>query len=758
MKIIIKIVLIFNFILFANYSVSSNEWHHSSGTYKSERYSTDDQIDSNNIKDLKVIWAYSSGQVRTRSPVQSTPIYTGTKLISVSLDSVYALNPDDGSLIWEVFPSKTTNYGVEDSAKGITFYKEKTPKIFVPTNKGILEIDETNGKIITHFNSGATALPPIIHKGKIIIATRWDGIKSFDLTTREQIWHIKTEKNNFQSHIWSGFSFDKETELAFIVTGSSGGVTGWYRNEPTFENSLIAINVDTGEIAWTFQHIEHDIWDLDLVGNPLILSMKIDSKKIKAVIALTKTGDIILLNALTGKPVYEDSYQMIPVPTSDVPGEKTAPFQKRYFKPEPFTNTFVDLENDFNHLDSKNEIYVKNRLRYSKSGFFLPPSLNSDIVLYGLHGGAEWPGGSIDLSAENPSLIVPYNRFPWVIRVFYRDNIRRTVEVIYEKYRSLKSSGFQPEEIFEENCVSCHDTFGQAPEKVHLANLSSDDIYSSLTDGIMATYAENLSMETKRKLAEYLGKEQQELIDRTFLSLPFVPNNKVYLENCSSCHGLSRQGIFEMENGDKFYPPLVGISLTDKGSLLNNFSKVKSLHENQDISYIISENEHTSIFQGFSKYDNLLNRLGLLASIGFWQILIDTNGYPATKPPWGGIAKTDLITGKQLWDIPFGARKDRNGKVIAVGDKNFGGVLSTATGLIFATGTPEPMAFVFNSEGEVIWKDNLPYAGSAPPMSYTHNNCQYIIFTATGGKWYSYRENGDALVAYKLGSCKTGEL
>ena len=68
------------------------------------------------------------------------------------------------------------------------------------------------------------------------------------------------------------------------------------------------------------------------------------------------------------------------------------------------------------------------------------------------------------------------------------------------------------------------------------------------------------------------------------------------------------------------------------------------------------------------------------------------------------------------------------------------------------------MAFVFNSEGEVIWKDNLPYAGSAPPMSYTHNNCQYIIFTATGGKWYSYRENGDALVAYKLGSCKTGEL
>ena len=121
----------------------------------------------------------------------------------------------------------------------------------------------------------------------------------------------------------------------------------------------------------------------------------------------------------------------------------------------------------------------------------------------------------------------------------------------------------------------------------------------------------------------------------------------------------------------------------------------------------------------------------------------------------GGIAKTDLITGKQLWDIPLGVRKDLSGKVVAKGDKNFGGVLSTATGLIFATGTPDPKAYAFNSEGKLVWKDNLPYAGSAPPMSYTHNKCQYVIFTATGGKWSDYGEDGDALVAYKLDNCKT---
>jgi outer membrane protein assembly factor BamB len=57
---------------------------------------------------LKVAWKYSSGYVVRDNPVQSTPVYTGTKLVSVSLESVYALNPDDGSLIWEVVPYDTT--------------------------------------------------------------------------------------------------------------------------------------------------------------------------------------------------------------------------------------------------------------------------------------------------------------------------------------------------------------------------------------------------------------------------------------------------------------------------------------------------------------------------------------------------------------------------------------------------------------------------------------------------------------------------
>ena len=140
-------------------------------------------------------------------------------------------------------------------------------------------------------------------------------------------------------------------------------------------------------------------------------------------------------------------------------------------------------------------------------------------------------------------------------------------------------------------------------------------------------------------------------------------------------------------------------------------------------------------------------------------MLLDKNGYPATKPPWGGIAKTDLVTGKQLWSIPFGSRRDQENNIVANGDKNFGGVLSTGSGLIFASGTPDPKVYAYDSEGNLIWFDVISFSGSAPPMSYTHNGCQFVLFTATGAKWFPFdlREDGDELIAYKLKNCKQSE-
>tara|TARA_B110000483_G_C18121115_1_gene513650 strand:- start:245 stop:1423 length:1179 start_codon:yes stop_codon:yes gene_type:complete len=390
-----------------------------------------------------------------------------------------------------------------------------------------------------------------------------------------------------------------------------------------------------------------------------------------------------------------------------------------------------------------------------QSGIFIPPSLNHDVLMYGINGGAILSGGAIDFSHQNPSLIVPFNQEPWILRAFYTDKIYRLVETLVGKYKSIKSSSNE-EEIFINNCASCH-VGGHAPSRMIIGQIPAKDIYDSLTTGAMSTHAQNLTNQEKEELAQYLGKETQQMADNIFRSLPFVPKNKIYEENCSSCHGTSRNGSYEVETvGDNYYPPLVGTTLTKKGEDIKDFNKIKAIHEYFNAPYNISEKEHHTIFDQFQKYDSRLNKFGLLSSRGFWQLLLDKEGYPASKPPWGGIAKIDLVSGKKIWTIPFGARQDAKNNIVAHGDKNFGGVLTTGAGLIFATGTPDSKLYGYNAKGEQLWSDQAEYAGSAPPISYKYNSCQFILFTTTGGNKipFTKKENGDQLIAYKLKSCK----
>ena len=745
----LKSITFFIFLILSTFfGLEAKEWNHSSGSYKSERFYAGDQITPSNVSNLEVAWKYSSGNIDERLTVQASPIFTGTKIISSSPKSLFALDPINGSVIW------TLDLGYKINPRGITFAKSPKRRIYVPTSRGILEVDEQNGVILGYFESGASSVAPIINNGKIIVASMHDGIKAFDLDSKEQIWHVSLEMNNYKASIWSGFSFDPETKLAYVLTGSYGGLMGWYRTEPNLESNIIAVNVQTGKIEWRFQFIEHDLWDLDLMGNPILLDLEKNGTSTKVLVALNKKGDVILLNALNGKPYHENSIEMLEVDQSDIPREKTASFQKQILIPEPFHDIYVDMENDFNHLSKDNKEYVDKKIRHAKSGIFLPPSLNHDVLMYGINGGANLSGGAIDFSGKNPSLIVPFNKEPWILRAFYTDKANRLIEKLVGKYKSLQSNSDE-EKIFQESCASCH-VGGHAPSRIMMSKMSADDIYAALTTGIMSAQAQNLSSESKKELAQYLGSERQQMAENIFSSLPFVPKNETYIENCSSCHGLSRKGFYEYEtHGDKFYPPLVGISLTDKNSDVEQFDKIKSIHEYFDISYNISKKEHHEIFNQFAKYDSRLEKFGLLSSRGFWQLLLNRDGYPANKPPWGGIAKIDLVSGKKIWSIPMGVRLDDEQNIIANGDKNFGGVLTTGSGLIFATGTPDPKVYAYDHEGNLVWSDVISFAGSIAPISYEHGSCQFVLFTATGGKVIPFTEknNGDELIAYKLNNC-----
>ena len=99
----------------------------------------------------------------------------------------------------------------------------------------------------------------MVHGNKIIIATRWDGVKAYDLNNKMLLWQIETTKNEFlSSHIWSGFSYNKE--LMHLLLPVQRRRYSWYRNDPNLDNTILAIDTKKGQLKWSFQHIDHD-WD-----------------------------------------------------------------------------------------------------------------------------------------------------------------------------------------------------------------------------------------------------------------------------------------------------------------------------------------------------------------------------------------------------------------------------------------------------------------------------------------------------------------
>ena len=84
--------------------------------------------------------------------------------------------------------------------------------------------------------------------------------------------------------------------------------------------------------------------------------------------------------------------------------------------------------------------------------------------------------------------------------------------------------------------------------------------------------------------------------------------------------------------------------------------------------------------------------------------LVDQNGFPGSKPPWGTISSMNLNTGKINWTIPFGYYSELKKKNIISGTENFGGVTATKGNLIFATGTLDSNIYAYDAfTGEQLW-------------------------------------------------------
>ena len=199
-------------------------------------------------------------------------------------------------------------------------------------------------------------------------------------------------------------SIDEARGIVYIPTGSATAdfYGGDRPGQNLFANCLLALDVKTGKRLWHFQTVHHDLWDLDNVSAPQLVTVTHNGKKVDVVAHAGKTGFLYVFNRVTGPPLWPIEER--PVEASQVPFEKSWPTQPFPTKPAPFARQSF-TEDDVNPQLLTPEEYeaLKERVRKAKNGkgpqggMFNPTVLNGDgISMPGNQGGSNWGTAAAD--------------------------------------------------------------------------------------------------------------------------------------------------------------------------------------------------------------------------------------------------------------------------------------------------------------------------------------------------------------------------
>ncbi len=400
---------------------NTKNWSRSHGNHSSNKFSDLKKINTENVNNLEVAWIHTFDK---KGVVPGNPIYfDGVVYLGTPNNSLVALNALNGKKIWE---HKTEGM---PARRGLLLNNEKNSKIYFCDQLNLIAIYSSNGKYVSEFGKNGKVklkkfcqITPVIINDKIVIGTFEPSIEFYDLKNGKLLWrfYLKEKNNKYfryggkrydyaGGNPWGGISADIDRKIVYVSTGNAGfffdGTTRPGKNK--YSNSVVAIDINKKKLLWEFQEIEHDIWDLDIAAPPILTSIKINNKKIDVVVAVTKSGDTLILDRLTGKNIY--GYINKKAPLSKIPGEKVSFYQKKFNLPEPFAKQIFDL-NDITDISNESYKYVFEKVKNTNFGFFIPNSTEKKTISYG--GGAQWMGASID--NDKGIMYVPSNNLPLI--------------------------------------------------------------------------------------------------------------------------------------------------------------------------------------------------------------------------------------------------------------------------------------------------------------------------------------------------------
>ncbi|MFN8059741.1 MAG: PQQ-dependent dehydrogenase, methanol/ethanol family [Vicinamibacterales bacterium] len=319
-----------------NADAEPGAWLTYSGTYKSQRYSSLDQITRDNVKALRPVWMY---QVADAGYVETTPLVVdGVMYVTEPPTVVTALDLKSGRMLWtwsRTLPANLRTLGFGRVNRGVAVMDDM---VFVGTLDGALvALDAKTGavrwetKVADNKSGHAITAAPLAIKGKVLVGISGGeaGIRGFidayDARSGDLAWRswtipaagqkgVETWEGDSWKHgagaTWLSGSYDPELNLVYWGIGNPG--PDWNgdarKGDNLYTSSLLAIDPGSGTIKWHFQFTPHDTHDWDANQIPVLADLTIDGAPRKVVIVANRNAFYYVLDRATGEFLVGRAY------------------------------------------------------------------------------------------------------------------------------------------------------------------------------------------------------------------------------------------------------------------------------------------------------------------------------------------------------------------------------------------------------------------------------------------------------------------
>ena len=431
-------------------------WDHAGADPGGTRFARADAVTPATVGQLSHAWTYSTGDLVThaaqmaQSAAEATPILVDDKLIFCTpFNEIIALDPGSGVELWRHDPAIDLDQRPAHNftCRGVAKWSDPggtgacTDRIFMGTNDGrLVAVDQETGLACKAFGRLGTVKidpgkalewpgeyqitsPPAVAGNVIVVGSavaesvRVDAphgtVRAFDARTGDLLWDFDpiprsqdmasagTWLGRFPpveggANSWAPMSVDPDRGLVFLATGgtSPAHYGGQRPGDNAWSNSLIAVDAATGRVAWSYQIVRHDVWDYDLPTQPILTTVETEQGMKDAVIQLSKTGHVFVLDRDTGRPLF--AVEEAPVPPRSAPGEVLSPTQPvPAFHPAllPGRTTYRDAFG----LTWVDRMLCRRKIRANwVAGPFGAPTIQGTVLLPAPGAGAAWSGAAVD--------------------------------------------------------------------------------------------------------------------------------------------------------------------------------------------------------------------------------------------------------------------------------------------------------------------------------------------------------------------------